>query len=97
MGFPWLHYRPIFDLAQKYQIPILGVNTTDAGYQPFHVQDRHAAKAIFNTVAEDDQTVVFCLYGDLHLADIHIPQKCRAYFKKYNKPEPKILTVFQNK
>jgi uncharacterized iron-regulated protein len=95
-GFPWENYRPLFECAKQYQLSILGLNTSDAGYQTFAYRDKAAAKIMVKSLKKDPHTPIFCLYGDLHLASKHIPRYVAQQFKKKKMQAPPTTTVFQN-
>lgn len=95
-GFPWEHYRPIFELAQKHKSQILGINTSQGGYLPLDKRDQFAAKAIAHAWIKNNNQVIFCQYGDFHMARQHIPNACRKILKELGAAPAKMLTVFQN-
>jgi len=95
-GFPWLNYKPFFDLAKHHRMSILGINTQYDGYNPLAIRDEHAAKAIAYAHLRAPESIVFCLYGDLHVAQAHIPKACAALFQQAKTKPPTMVTVYQN-
>ncbi|MCB0326380.1 MAG: ChaN family lipoprotein [Bdellovibrionales bacterium] len=96
-GFPWEHYRMLFDVAKQHQnIEIVGLNTNDGGYQSLAKRDQLAADRIANCIEKDPKAHIFCLYGDLHVAPEHIPYRVERECKKRNLELPPHLTVYQN-
>lgn len=95
-GFPWEHYRPLLRWAQKHKISICGINK---GYKKRNAatlrsRDVFAAQKIVGLANEFPDHLIFVIYGDLHLAQAHIPQE----IEKILGPSfaKKILRVFQN-
>lgn len=94
-GFPWEHYRPIIRWAQKRKIRVVGLNQLCAGRSvaTLAVRDRFAADRICDLRKQNPEHLIAVIFGDLHLAQNHLPRRIRQ--KTKNKRE-RILTVFQN-
>ncbi len=95
-GFPWEHYRPIFEFAQKNQIPMFGLNTNTGkgGVHPtLSERDNFVAKKIATITKLQPNSLLFVTFGDMHLAPHHIPAKLD---KALGKEERKTLVVYQN-
>lgn len=95
-GFPWSNYAPLFEFARHNGIPILGLNLPDGGYQSLSDRDHIAASKIIECIQKHPDAVVFCLYGDLHVATKHIPEKVDKLVQKKKLENIKTVTVFQN-
>jgi uncharacterized iron-regulated protein len=95
-GFPWKNYQPLFEFARQHQIPILGLNSHEGGHQPLPQRDWVAAERMVECILKQPDAVIFCLYGDLHVAQKHIPQKVESILRKKKAKKIKTITVFQN-
>lgn len=95
-GFPWEHYRPLLHWAQKNKVPVYGINKTykKRNATTLRSRDIFAGKKIAELVKMNSETLVFVIYGDLHLASSHIPEELlKSLGASYKK---RILRVFQN-
>ncbi|HLG19919.1 MAG TPA: ChaN family lipoprotein [Bdellovibrionota bacterium] len=94
-GFPWSHYRQLFDFARERKLRILGLNSPEGDSIPLNARDDLAADLIVGVTLCVPEALIFCLYGDLHLADAHIPERVRIRLKSQNASR-NMLTIFQN-
>ncbi|MEK2688823.1 ChaN family lipoprotein [Bdellovibrio sp. GT3] len=95
-GFPWEHYRPILRYAQKNKIPVFGLNKAFAKRNATTLKSRDvfAGKKISELTKSHPESLIFVVYGDLHLASAHIPTEIQ---KNLGKPfAKKVLSLFQN-
>jgi uncharacterized iron-regulated protein len=92
-GFPWEYYKPLFDLAKKHNMHILGLNSAD---EAFKIRDQVAAGQIIDCLENNPDARVFCLYGDLHIATKHIPSEVEKLRKKRKLKKIKTTSIFQN-
>ena len=95
-GFPWENYRPLIRFAQKRKIPVYGINKAQKKRNAASLKSRDvfAGKKIAETVKLHQDSLVFVIYGDLHLAGPHIPAEI---VKQLGKPiEKSMLRIFQN-
>lgn len=94
-GFPWDHYKPIFDFCRHHRIKMVALNQRikSRTIKTLRERDKWAAKIINSAhkATQGHQGLVLVLYGDLHLADKHLPSEV----VKKNK-SLKICRVFQN-
>ncbi len=95
-GFPWEHYRPLMRWAQKHKISVFGLNKTykKRTATTLKSRDEFAGKRISDIVRQNPDHLLIVIYGDLHLAQEHIPYEIEknmgiAFMKK-------VLRVFQN-
>ncbi len=83
-GFPWDHYRPIFELARQRGMRLVGVNSRpsaslseklSAGLsaKDLKLRETKAAATIAHVWARHPNALVYVLFGDLHLASAHLP------------------------
>lgn len=95
-GFPWEHYRPLLRWAQKNKVPVYGLNKSykKKSASTLHSRDVFAGKIITELVEQHPEHLVAVIYGDLHLANAHIPQEMeKGLGKAFSK---RLLRVFQN-
>ncbi len=76
-GFLWNSYVPILTWAQKYNIPVFGINSkADKSLTPEQglvSRDKIAAKTIIQN--SDANSFSLVLIGEYHLADEHLPKE----------------------
>ncbi len=94
-GFDWANYRPLFELARKEGIRLVGLNASPKGRKPtLQQRDRFAARVLAGIVRTDPRATVLALVGDLHLAQNHLPS---ALKKEFGKRDPrKVVVLHQN-
>lgn len=92
-GFEWDHYRPLFELAKAKRFQMIGLNSVTSlkssqrnGHENTKKNDLDqreicAAKILAKTWAES-KTLVYVIFGDLHLAPSHLPAKVRFELTK---------------
>lgn len=95
-GFPWDHYRSMIRWAQQKKIPVYGLNRAVKKRSAASLKSRDifAAQKIHGILQKHPDAIVFTVYGDLHLAQGHLPAQILklegSTFKK------KIFRLFQN-
>lgn len=95
-GFPWDHFRSLLRWAQNKKIPVYGLNrsTKKRTAASLKSRDAFAARKLHGILKKHPEAIVIAVYGDLHLAQDHIPQEVLKLegvgFKK------KIVRIFQN-
>ncbi len=94
-GFPWANYRQLFDFAKVHRLHILGLNSTLGDHLPLTARDDLAADSILEATIRDADRLIFCLYGDLHIAGPHIPQRVDMRLAKH-RIRRQSVTIFQN-
>ena len=72
-GFPWHHYKPLIELARDHMIPVVCVNSDHPGPRSLEMRDGTCARLLANASEEYPDHIVFCLIGEYHLADNHLP------------------------
>lgn len=95
-GFPWEHYRPILEWAKKEKVPVFGVNQTMKSRTAATLvkRDEFSAQLIADICHAYDESTVVVIYGDLHLADEHLPQKIIQ--NSFLITEKNLCRVYQN-
>jgi len=95
-GFPWDHFRPLVRWAQENKVAVFGLNRSvrKRTAASLRSRDLFAAQKLQNILKSHPEAIVFAIYGDLHLAQSHIPgavvKLMGPGFKK------KIFRLFQN-
>ncbi|HPI41637.1 MAG TPA: ChaN family lipoprotein, partial [Pseudobdellovibrionaceae bacterium] len=90
--FPWENYRPIIKWAIRHEIQIFPCNTLKT--QNLKSRDAVSASLIQSILLKykEKNPLILVLYGDLHLANAHLPQKLKNKMKK----KLNIVRIFQN-
>lgn len=95
-GFPWDHLRPLIRWAQEKKIPVYGINRIfkKRSVASLKSRDFFAAQKLHQILLQHSDAVVFAIYGDLHLAEDHIPGEVLKLagpsFRKH------LFRIFQN-
>jgi hypothetical protein len=75
-GFPWEHYRPLFELARERGFEIRGVGA--AGQVNLKRRDRDTARTIERVAGEIPDALIYLIIGEWHLSSGHLPRLLRA-------------------
>jgi len=73
-GFPWPNFKMILDFARDASIPVIGVNSPNAGRDALGFRDKFTAKRLAETHYLFPNRTIVCLIGEYHLADDHLPK-----------------------
>jgi thermostable 8-oxoguanine DNA glycosylase len=75
-GFPWKFYKPLVEFAKKNKIKILGLNkvTSERSGESLNQRDKFAAEIIGNSLKSHPEHLHFVIFGDLHIAENHLPR-----------------------
>ncbi len=68
--FPWIYYRPFFEMARAYQLPIIALNTNGSLIQ----RDLKAAEQIKKFMKENPGERLLVLFGELHIVANKLPK-----------------------
>jgi uncharacterized iron-regulated protein len=93
-GFPWEYYKPLFRWASRHKIPLWGLNlkTEERSMRSLQERDTFSANKIIDILKRSPASNrLFVIYGDLHLAQAHLPQKVQRHFKREN-----FVYIYQN-
>ena len=71
-GFPWSNYKPLLQWAKKYGMPLLALGSS---HEHLEKRDQVAASQIHSSLNSYPDHVHYILFGDLHIAQSHLPQK----------------------
>lgn len=94
-GFPWPNFKMILDYAKAKKLPVIGINTENAGKDSLASRDRYAAGCLADAAEKYPEHKVFCLIGEYHLADQHLP-KALAKELKRRKEKNDVLRILNN-
>ena len=94
-GFPWSHYKPLFDFAKSRDVPVFALNRyyKKKTLTSLVNRDLFAANKIVRIYNKYPQATIYTLFGDLHLATNHLPN----YIKEIaSESTIKIVRIFLN-
>lgn len=76
-GFPWSNYKPLIDFAKTNRLKVLGLNveTDERTSETLHFRDQFAAEILGKILKVHSQDLVYVIYGDLHIAENHLPKR----------------------
>jgi hypothetical protein len=92
-GFPWNNYRPILEYCKYQNIHVIGLNTSRGGRDSLATRDQHASMLISGQGRQNKHHKVFCMIGEFHLANQHLPQ---ALKKQLSTSAKDPIRVFNN-
>jgi uncharacterized iron-regulated protein len=78
--FPWNHYRPLFELAKKNNIPIMGINCRGS----LKERDEFAASMLATFLHIDPEARLMVMYGEYHIAHNKIPAEVKKRLPQKN-------------
>jgi hypothetical protein len=92
--FSWNNYRELLTCAKQLKIPVLALNISGRKKKAASLRDRDiaASNKISDEILSHKNSTVFILYGELHLAQPHLPRELRISLKR----QARLLTVHQN-
>jgi hypothetical protein len=93
-GFPWEHYRPLFDLVREKRGRCLALNLkTSSTLKGLKQRDLHAASLLVEASKKLSEThKIYVIFGDLHIARERLP----ACVRKKLKAKVPCVTLFLN-
>lgn len=92
-GFPWAHYRPVFELARARGFRICGLSRRSdlESELPLESRDGRMANDIVQLMDEHPTALVYVMVGELHLAVAHLPDAFRQL-----RPRANSVLVYQD-
>jgi hypothetical protein len=95
-GFPWENYKVLFEFAKENDLEVVGINDSsqDAKRKDLFLRDSHSAAEIAKLRLSEPKSLIYVIFGDLHLASSHLPKLTKKYLGKNDKTC--FLTIFQN-
>jgi Haem-binding uptake, Tiki superfamily, ChaN len=82
-GFPWDHYKPLFELAKLRKFKLYGINAPsreERSGAELQRRDRLAASTLKSISRKHPGALLYVIFGDLHLAQAHLPKAVRDEF-----------------
>ena len=78
-GFPWENYRPLLEIAKRRGFRLIGLNETTGSLTHASIPSREkkAAEKIREARRSSPSALVYVIFGDLHLAQGHLPRAVR--------------------
>ena len=95
-GFPWTYYKPVFDFAKNNGLDVfaLNVGVDKRSGVSLNYRDQFAAKLLHEIYLKNPESLIYVLYGDLHIAEKHLPDQFKRQFKGSEKV--KTASVYLN-
>ncbi|MCB0414450.1 MAG: ChaN family lipoprotein [Bdellovibrionales bacterium] len=92
-GFPFDHYQPLLELCKSKKYKVIGINDyyQSRNANSLKKRDAKAAHRLVQLAKKNPESIIYCIFGDLHLARQHIPK----YLNELDS-QLKVTTVFQN-
>ncbi|MCF6227258.1 MAG: ChaN family lipoprotein [Planctomycetes bacterium] len=95
-GFPWASFGRYFDFARKHNTPIFGININADGREgDLRYRDKFAATLISSMIQLYPDRLIAVVYGDLHLAGNHLPEKVDKELGRFGKSCTSVI-IYQN-
>jgi len=89
----WENFRPIFEFARYWKIPLFGIESSLSGEVDLNGRDDLNAALIASLIRKDPARKWIFFVGDLHLAPSHLPNKV---LRSLHKTVLKDLILYQN-
>ena len=97
-GFPWENYRPLFEIAYRKGWRILALNVAKLrrGKKDLRIREKRAAQVITQYRKKNPTSLVYVIFGDLHLAQNHLPREVRQTLTPKEKRQLREVVVHLN-
>ncbi|MBP9708465.1 MAG: ChaN family lipoprotein, partial [Oligoflexales bacterium] len=82
--FPWPNFKMLLDFAKNQKVKICGINSDRGGRDNIFSRDRFVANQLNSLHKEHPEHKIFCLIGELHLSQQHLP----SYLLRRSKASP---------
>ena len=95
-GFPWKHYKPLFDFAKKHGLEVLALNlhVDERSGQTLVQRDLKASEILTEKIKASPDSLFYVIYGDLHIASENLPQMLKQSFK--SRADFETATIYLN-
>lgn len=77
-GFPWEHYRPLFELARDRGFEVRGLN--HAKQTALNQRDQWMARKLAGMAKSAPDVLIYVIIGEWHLAARHLPKLLQSNF-----------------
>jgi hypothetical protein len=95
-GFPWASYKRFFAFAKTHDAPLFGINiNADDREGDLNYRDHYSADLISSLTQLYPERLIAVVYGDLHLAQNHLPHAVDTRLAKYG-AKRRTVTIYQN-
>jgi hypothetical protein len=95
-GFDWTHYRDILHFAREHGLEAVGLNCSPQRVRNrLRARDEHAARILASITLDSPDTLLFVIFGDLHVAQCHLPQAVDRIVALHDEHRRKVI-VYQN-
>ena len=96
-GFPWKNYSLQLEFCREAGLPVIALNSepTIVG-DSFNAREQIAAMRILEVLEQFPDATLAVIFGDLHVAPEHLPEKISLLAKRTGIEPPRQTTVFQN-
>jgi uncharacterized iron-regulated protein len=81
-GFPWKNFKMVLDFAATRGMPVIGINSANAGKDDLATRDKFAAGELLDAAERWPDHRIVTLIGEYHLADQHLPKALSLALKK---------------
>jgi hypothetical protein len=83
-GFPWERYCAVLDFAKMHGIKVKGINVPNRRgiKKTLRERDEFAAAVLINAAKEHPEAQIFCMIGEHHLGDSHLPAELTLIFNQ---------------
>lgn len=94
-GFPWVNYKPLFEMAKKNQIQVCAINEfhKERNSDSLEKRDHFSARKIVDLLEGHPESLIYVIYGEWHIAKPHLPKKI---FDLVPDVEKKTVRIMQN-
>ncbi len=95
-GFPWDHYKPLFELAKRRGFRLLALNEPYGSklHADLEKREENSARVIRDAYYRYPGALIYVIFGDLHLAEMHLPRQVK---KQINSKTPlRYLVIHMN-
>lgn len=89
-GFPWEHYRPLFELARDQGIVVRALNRQ--GLDALKRRDIWTARRLLQLKKSNGDALIFAIIGEWHLAQEHLPKLLKAKLPSTSR----VVVIFQD-
>jgi hypothetical protein len=104
-GFPWAHYRPLFEWAKEHKVRLIALNRPKELFYPYTPSARALvdlrkrdewSAGIISDVFSEKRCKMIILYGELHVGRTHLPHEIQRISKAFMKKPLKCVSIHQN-
>ena len=101
-GFDWNNFKPLIDFAKAHGLKVVALNTyrvqgkleTDT-YETLEERDTKASEIIAELTVENPLSLIYVIFGDLHIASTHMPKKVENILRSKSLKR-KTTIIYQN-